>query len=164
MAPLRSAQGELRGAHIGAPGIDVVAGHALLRWPPTTGYTVADPRPCAELPRAWVEALSDVDEPELEALPERMQASRARRYAEAALDAETNEIASTGVMRNCALVRAAFRLGQLCPPLSPSEVEARLLAASDANGEIGDHGKRSVLGTIRRGLKAGAKTPRSVSA
>lgn len=158
---LRAAQRLIRGLGEGAPGLDVVAGRAVLRWPPTSGYAVAVDAPVAPLPTAWIAALSEPPEP---ARPDPIVIGegRERRYALAALEAEACELAQRAELRNCALTRAAFRLGQLCPPLAASEIEGVLLLALEANGALREHGRRACLGTIARGLRAGMKSPRTI--
>ncbi len=160
---IRSAQGKLRGASKAAPGIDIVAGRAVLRWPPMPGYTLLHDRPVETLPAAWIVALSDPPPPIVAPMPRRMQREDGGRgYALKALELEACELAELGAGRNCALARAAFKLGQLCPPLYTSEIEASLVQACEVNGSWREHGQRPCIATIARGLRSGMDCPRVI--
>lgn len=162
---VRSAQGTLRGAQRPAPGVDVVAGRALIRWAPgTRGYNVARAMAPVALPIEWQRALIDPPESERPARREPpAEDNRARRYALAALEREGLELERTGAMRNCALARAAGVLGQL-HALSSEEITAVLLAACEANGALKEHGRRACQQTIARGLRWGRAHPRGEAA
>lgn len=157
---IRSAQGELRGLGLPAPGLDVVAGHALLRWPPTPGYSLLLDVPIAELPVRWLAALSDPPAAPREATTTFVGDERARRYATVVLVRESAKIAALTRGRNCELTRAAFRLGQLMPAITTEEIEERLLEACEENGALKEHSERACVGTIRRAVSAGAQAPR----
>lgn len=86
------------------------------------------------------------------------------RYGQAALDGEVAAVfAAPAGTRNDTLNRAAFRLGQLTiyDLLTEADVENALLTAAEANGLLADDGLRGVLATIRSGLRAGQRSPRT---
>lgn len=155
-APVRSAQRELRGAGIEAPGVDIVAGHAMLRWPPTLGYTIARNIPSARLPTQWVAALRDRVAPAEPAVPSEPPHEA---YARVALERVTAALSQLGGDRNVSLNAAAYRLGRMCPPLDKGDVVAALVGACELNGSWKEHGSRSCLGSIKRGLRAGERRP-----
>jgi hypothetical protein len=169
-ATLRSAHCLIRGEGIAAPGLDIIAGRAVLRWPPTPGYTIERTGAghtmdgaggAALLPERWIRALSDP--PTLPVSRVVLTAEdRGRRYVLAALERESVAIAAVSAGRNTALTRSAFRLGQLCPSLRLDEIEASLMLASKANGSIRDHGARVCLSTIRRQVMKGSQIPRFI--
>lgn len=158
---VRSAQGELRGAKMAAPGIDIVSGNSVLRWPPTPGYTLAtsEYEPIAPLPDAWIGAMVDPPAQELSSTVRVTADERGLRYAIVALERCALELSATSSMRNPALSRIAFRLGRLCPPLREEWIESDLLLACKENGSLKDHGVRSCIGTIRRSMRAGQAKP-----
>jgi hypothetical protein len=81
-------------------------------------------------------------------------------WAETALQHEVDEVARTAKGgRNHALVRAAFKLGQICGAghLSFGVAADELYSVAKSWGE----GEKKSRGTITRGLKAGALHPRS---
>ena len=160
---VRSAQGTLRGAGLSAPGVDIVAARAVIRWVPgTPGYALARDLPVADLPERWASALADPPEDranDARALP--TEDGPARRYALAALRAEGIELAETAALRNCRLTRAAASLGQLMPALSESEIYDVLLVASEQNGSLKEHGRRACEKTIARGIRWGRAHTRS---
>lgn len=84
------------------------------------------------------------------------------KWARAAFDAELLTLRSTSNNRNEALNKAAFSLGSIVAGgyLAESEVEQAL---ADAGRDIGLE-EREIAGTIRSGLRSGAKTPRHPSA
>jgi hypothetical protein len=92
-------------------------------------------------------------------------AGRVKAYAVVALNAECRILSAmapnTG--RNNQLNISAFSLGQLIGggELERALVEHRLLEASMANGLAADDGMQSVLATIRSGIGAGLKLPRT---
>lgn len=159
-ANLRSAQGRLRGAYLSAPGIDVVTGRAVLRWPPTHGYTLIDDTPVAQLPAAWVDAMRDPPEQPCEPMhvtsPEQLE-----RYADRALELECAEVASKRELRNVALCRAAYKLGTLGRYLSATRVQTALMQACEMNGSARED-RRKCLDTIRRCYRSGLKRPRDI--
>lgn len=172
--PLRSSQGVLRRDGISAPGLDIVTGRAVLRWPPTPGYTIKRKghRPegtmdggggCERLPDAWVAAINEPPAPPAKPIYVETQAD-GRAYAMAAMMGEVRELAALGAGRNCALTKSAYVLGQLCPPLGENEIEAFLLECCEHNGSLKEHGRRSCVATIARGVRAGQKNPRHVKA
>lgn len=168
---LRSAQGVIRRTGASARGVDIVTGRSVLRWPPTPGYTIKRPGEgvsmdgggfCAPLPPAWIEALSDPPpEPPKPVYVE--SESDGRVYALAALAGEVKELAALAAGRNCALTKSAYVLGQLSPPLQPSEIEQMLLGACEINGSLKEHGLRACTATILRGVRAGQSNPRRVT-
>jgi hypothetical protein len=82
-------------------------------------------------------------------------------WAETAMRQEVDEVARTGKGgRNHALVRAAFKLGQICGAGHLSFGVAADALYSVARGWEGESERKS-RGTIERGLKAGASHPRS---
>lgn len=86
-------------------------------------------------------------------------------YALAALEAEADNVAGAGKgERNHALNRAAFSLGQLVAAgvLDEAGVIADLRSSAVANGLVADDGERSVMKTIRSGLKGGMREPRQL--
>lgn len=172
--PLRSSQGFLRHGDIAAPGVDIVAGRAVLRWPPTPGYTILHPGQhpdrimdgggeCAPLPDAWVRALGEPPPPPPKPVLVETR-SDGRVYAVAAMVSETRELAKLAAGRNCALTKSAYCLGQLSPPLSPDEIESFLLEACEFNGSLKEHGQRACVQTIARGIRAGQRNPRHIEA
>ena len=87
-------------------------------------------------------------------------------YGAAALDREIEALAATGPgARNCALNRAAFLLFQLVAggELDRDRVTERLIDACHRNGLVEDDGWRTVLATMRSGMRAGLQRPRSRS-
>lgn len=160
-AGLRSAHCLIRARGLGAPGVDIITGRSILRWPPTSGYTIVVDGGCAPLPRVWIEALGEAPQEERQAHVH-VGESRERRYVLSALEREALELADLAAGRNVALTAAAFRLGRLCPTLHESEIETCLMLACESNGSLREHGQRSCLGTIRRQLRAGAKQPRAI--
>lgn len=153
-AAIRSSHNMMRYDGIEAPGVDVVAGHAMLRWPPTLGYAIARALPSARLPEPWIYAMGDRpvrverggDEPQI-------------RYARVALERVTTDLAAMAETRNVGLNKAAYRLGRMCPPLDTGDVVAALVAACEMNGSWSEHGSRACLGSMKRGLAAGARRP-----
>lgn len=116
--------------------------------------------PVAELPAQWALALADpIVEPRPRA-PAPVGDERARRYAVVVLEREVAALAARTTGRNCALTRVAFRLGQFVSMLTVEEIEEQLVAACEMNGALKEHGLRACVGTIRRGVSAGAKSPR----
>jgi hypothetical protein len=88
-----------------------------------------------------------------------------RPYAEAALRAETNAVAScTDGNRNNLLNTSAFNLGTLvgAGELSEGEVIGALFDAAVACGLVADDGQRAVMATINSGLSEGIKHPRDI--
>jgi hypothetical protein len=88
-----------------------------------------------------------------------------RRYAEAAMRGEADDLAHTLTgARNIELNNAALKLGTLvaAKALTESEVIGVLLDASKANGLVADHGERAALATINSGLRKGLETPRVI--
>lgn len=152
-ARLRSAQGVIRRREQPAPGIDIVTGHAVLRWPPTPGYVPANDAPIADLPQAWVDALGEAPRRPVEIEGD---STSSRPYALGALRGEANALAEVAVRRNCALARSAFRLGRFIPTITIAEIEDVLLEACRINGSHREHGERVCVATIRRCAKAGA--------
>lgn len=169
---IRSAQGVLRRDGISAPGLDIVAGRAVLRWPPTPGYaikragegfTMDGGGGCAPLPEAWIHALTDPPPPR--ARPVEVESETdGMMYALAAMRSEASELASLAAGRNCALTKAAYCLGQLSPPLSHEQIESVLMSCCEANGSLKEHGHRACLQTIARGVRAGQRNPRQIRA
>lgn len=157
---VRSAQGSLRGAKRPAPGVDIVAARAVIRWVPgTPGYSMAKDRAVAELPERWVDALRDPPPESFERTPPPTGDTPARRYALAALEREALDVAQTGAMRNCRLTKAAGSLGQL-EELAEVEVIQALMLACEENGSLREHGQRACQKTIERGLRWGRAHPR----
>ena len=165
------ADGHHVGSSIGrvAPGIDV-RGHGgyavappsrhangtLYRWKTTPAVT--------RLPSWLAELLSTPAEPAARPLPATVVGEsneRARRYLQAAADAELLEVAGAPVgTRNATLNRAAFRLGQLVGAglgHRPQLANALLGAALSAG-----LGEREARATIDSGLLAGERNPRSL--
>jgi hypothetical protein len=86
------------------------------------------------------------------------------RYGAAALDREIAELAGAAPgTRNAALNRTAFKLFQLVAggELDRGQVIERLIDACHRNGLVNDDGWRTVMATIRSGMGAGLKFPRS---
>lgn len=85
--------------------------------------------------------------------------AKATGYANAALQLEVKAVleAPEG-KRNDTLNAAAFSLGQLCPPLSQSVIEAELFDAAMQVG-LGEIESRA---TIHSGLRAGIASPRTI--
>jgi hypothetical protein len=158
---VRGSQNHLRGAGIDAPAVDIVAGRALIRWAPgTPGYRVAREGPIAELPKEWVDALRDPPEQPRSRREVPDEDTRARRYAIAALEREAIELAEIGALRNCSLFKAAASLGSILV-LSEDEILNALMIASEQNGALKEHGRRSCEKTIARGVRAGRAKPRT---
>lgn len=160
-ARLQSAHQVIRHRELAAPGIDIVTGHACLRWPPTPGYTAANDRQIADLPDAWVRALGEapVRRPSIHGTAE-----HSRSYALGALRGEANALAETSAQRNPALSRSAFRLGSLIPAITSAEIEDVLMEACRQNDSAREHGEAACRSTIRRCTKAGALHPRPARA
>ena len=94
-----------------------------------------------------------------------IRANGASAYAETALRNERERVASAARgTRNNTLNRAAFSLGQLVGGgvLSRDCVESELLEAADVSGLLADDGEVAVRATIRSGLEAGERDPRSM--
>lgn len=166
---LRSAVGHFRGLGELAPkkgephprpGVDVVAGRAVLRWPPTRGYRLELDEPIVHLPAAWLAALRDPPERTIARPRLVLEESRERRYALRVLELEAVAIAELAAGRNVALTRAAFNCGRLCPPLDHREIEWAMRRACEINGALREHGERRCIATIRRAITSGAKHPR----
>ena len=85
-------------------------------------------------------------------------------YASAALDAECTILASTAHGRNNQTNRSGFACGQFIPAglLDRSEVEHRLLSAAESSGIVRKDGRAAVLASLRSGINAGIKEPRSI--
>lgn len=156
---IRSAQGEVRGAGFRAPGLDIVAGNAVMRWIGTPGYELQADSEIAMLPDGWCSALVDPPQQHAEERPIEPGEKRDRKYAVAALRNEGVELARISAQRNVALAKSAFKLGRLSPPLRYDEIEAVLLAACEVNGSLREHGMRSCRGTILRCATAGQQRP-----
>jgi hypothetical protein len=119
-------------------------------------------------PPAWLAGLLTASAPELEraALPRTVVTGadeRARRYLQAAADAELVEVARAPVgTRNSALNRAAFRLGQLTGAgLGDREQLANALLGTALTAGLGE---REASATIASGLRAGERNPRPLTA
>lgn len=163
-AAIRSSQGVIRGRDLSAPGIDIVSDRAVLRWPPTAGYTLETDAEVALLPTTWIAAL--IDPPAIISphytLP--TDTDQRRKYAITALANEAAELASLGDGRRVALNTAAFKLGQLSPPLLVGEITDALVSACHINGSLRMHGQRFCEQTVLRSIRAGMKQPRRVAA
>ncbi len=155
----RSSQGWLRGG-LPCPGVDIVAGNAILRWPPTGGYRRVDgPSIAAELPQKWAQAMT---EQQKEELPIQWQSERGlHAYVRRVLAIREEELSSLSSGRSVALNAVAYSLGRWSPPLRTGAIEEALVRASKANGAYSEHGARACLSTIRRGIAAGAKRPKA---
>jgi hypothetical protein len=98
-------------------------------------------------------------------VPAREPGNREVAYASRAIEEEARNLAGMGKDsgRNNALNTAAFNLGQLVAGglLDAGEVRAALVAACEQNGLVREDGMRSVLASIRSGLSAGARKPRT---
>lgn len=98
-------------------------------------------------------------------VPAREPGNREAAYASRAIEEEARNLAGMGKDsgRNNALNTAAFNLGQLVAGglLDAGEVRAALVAACEQNGLVKEDGMRSVLASIRSGLSAGARKPRT---
>jgi hypothetical protein len=158
---LRPSQGNLRGG-IACPGVDIITGNGMMRWPPTPGYVLASS--CVEpavLPEAWVDAMLDPPAPP-RATQHMGTTEHLHRYVAKALEREAADVATLGGGRNCGLAAAAFKLGTLIPHVSLEQIETVLLASCEANGSLVDHGRLSCLSTIRRCATRGSKEPRKL--
>ncbi len=153
----QSAHQLLRNLSLAAPGIDIVTGHACLRWPPTPGYSAANDREIANLPEAWEHAIATPPPPPPSAYG---TSDHSRSYALGALRGEANGLADVSAQRNPSLARSAFRLGQLIPAITIAEIEDVLLEACRANDSAKAHGEAACRSTIRRCAKAGSQHPR----
>jgi hypothetical protein len=98
-------------------------------------------------------------------VPTREPGNREAAYASRAIEEEARTLAGMGKDsgRNNALNTAAFNLGQLVAGglLDAGEVREALVAACHQNGLVKEDGMRSVLASIRSGLSAGARKPRT---
>jgi hypothetical protein len=154
-----------------APGIDVRGNGGYIVAPPSLHssgqrYRWINSDDVAPLPR-WLARLLTADEsPALERapLPPIVAAGvgeRARRYVQAALDAELAAVTTAPVgARNATLNRAAFRLGQLAGAgLTAREVLADALLHAARSAGLGDTEAKP---TIASGLGAGERHPRQL--
>lgn len=159
---VRSSQGTLRGAELGAPGVDVVTGRAVLRWPPTGGYALeGDLMGCVPLPASWLDAMTERERPP--APPKQFtDHERIAHYVSRAIQLEADELAGVQATRNCALAKSAYKLGSLADHVSEETIEEALLGACEANGSLREHGRRMCTNTIRRCIASGAKHPRNL--
>lgn len=127
--------------------------------PNGTVYEWVNPQAAiAELP-AWLAELTAKPEPKPATAPAPRGTGATGRYGRAALDGEAANVRSTPEGgRNQALVRSAFRCGQLTAAghLDRGEVEAELRAAALDAGL----GERETDRTIRSGFEAGMLEPR----
>lgn len=157
---LRSSQGFIRGAELSAPGVDIVTGRAVLRWPPTPGYGLeGEKQDCVELSGSWVKALTDP--PRAPEEPKYFDDStHIARYVSRALERESADLAGVQAVRNCACFASAFKMGTLAEHLSFERVVTALMQACEANGSAREHGHRACISTITRGFRSGTKEPR----
>ncbi|MDA0167170.1 bifunctional DNA primase/polymerase [Solirubrobacter ginsenosidimutans] len=155
-----------------APGIDVRGHGGYIVAPPSwhadqVNYRWATAHEIGPLPSWLAELLSASADPmDREPLPGAVVdvgSERARRYLEAAVDAELLEVARAKPgTRNATLNRAAFRLGQLTGAGLGDRLQlaSALLGAAVSAGL----GEREARATIASGLSAGERTPRTISA
>ncbi len=125
----------------------------------------------ADLPAAWLARLGErptgggVRAPRHgKHAPPGDPSPRREAWARAALERETEAVSrAVKGTRNDTLNRAAFNLGQLVAGrlLNRNEVEDALLGAAHACGLVADDGEAPVRATIRSGLQAGARDPRT---
>ncbi|HLH70553.1 MAG TPA: bifunctional DNA primase/polymerase [Candidatus Dormibacteraeota bacterium] len=147
------------------PGLDVRAEGSTIVAPPSlhaSGRRYRWLRPALEPPPApaWLLELA-APPPPLPAPPPVLAGPRAGRYVEAAIRGEAEAVARAPVgTRNQRLNLAAFRLGRLVAAGLADEVAVReaLLAAADAAGLP----RRESLATVRSGLGAGMRAPRTL--
>lgn len=122
-------------------------------------YRIVSAEAPAELPTATLAVLCPP--PTAPALPQ----TRGAGYARTALLREVARVRSAGPgMRNDALNRAAFSLGQLIAggALDRAEVESELVAAAKLVGD-GENGEdKKIASTLQSGLTAGMRHPRRV--
>ena len=156
------------------PGIDLRTEGGYVVAPPSVhpngnAYSWADGLSPAEVEiaptPAWLLELlaPKCSAPDAQPVPEQV-ATENTRYGLAALQAEADATASTAPGgRNARLNRAAFSLGQLVAggELVDADVRAVLIEAARSCGLVDDDGERAVLATIRSGLTAGKREPRS---
>jgi len=140
-------------------GYVVAAGSAVAGRP----YTVVAPGDPAPLPAWLAQLLRPAPPPPRRPVVVDLGTGRRAAYIKAALDRETTRVAwSVPGERNQTLYTAAIALGQL--------VAGGALAEDTATAALADAADRAGLGpvetarTIRSGLRAGAKRPRSVAA
>jgi hypothetical protein len=151
------------GGYVVAPG-SIVAGHT---------YAVIDPAGPVPLPRWLAAQLAEPITPRPASQPglpaPAWAAADPAGYARAALDCEIRRVASAPAgRRNDTLNRAAFNLGQLSAAglLRGSVICAALTGAARRAGLDHDPGcgPRGIDRTIRSGLTAGARKPRTRAA
>jgi hypothetical protein len=155
-------------------GIDVRGDGGMVIAPPSVNpsgrrYQWLERNPIADMPTAWIELTRDKLRP-APSISQRAIAGIRRpfngpnRYGMAALEREIEALANTAPgFRNAALNRASFSLHQLVEggELDGGLVRHRLIEAATANGLVADDGPRSVLETIKSGMRAGLQCPRS---
>jgi hypothetical protein len=161
------------GSSIGrvAAGVDVRGRGGYIVAPPTRhargiDYRWASAATIARLPGWPAEPMSPsadlVDRKALPSFVACVGSERARRYLQAAADAELLEVALAGTgTRNATLNRAAFRLGQLAGAgLGDRDELANALLGAALSAGLG---QREARATINSGLLAGERHPRRLS-
>lgn len=168
MATIRNSAGRLAGED--APGLDVRAegGYVLVAPSVIDGrtYTWRERRPVAEMPEAWIVALTPATRPTVTAPAwtpaDTREQDSARRWCVAALQREARELSSAPRgTRNDRLWRAAAALGGLLHlgGIDGSDVRTALTWACSS---WGDRDERKDAETLDRALAWGAANPRSV--
>jgi hypothetical protein len=160
-----------------APGVDVRGDGGMVLAPPSLkpsvgAYRWVNSLPVAAAPQWLLGLILKQPEPDQPSISERanvtirkLHAGTDNSYAEAALRGECEAVASsTKGNRNDTLNRAAFSLGTLVGAGALAEDDAInvMLNAATACGLVRDDGKGSCMATIRSGLNAGVKQPRTI--
>ncbi len=118
--------------------------------------------PIAPLPVAWLHLIQQTSQARAPAPTRALPAGPTSRYGAVALAAEAAKVAATPVGgRNNALVRGAFKTGQL---VGAGHVdEATAFAALDSAGALAGLDKEERHATLQSGLKAGKRYPRAIA-
>lgn len=130
-------------------------------------YTVIDDSPIADAPDWLLELVLPKPAKATSTTPYAGAPQTNDAYVDSAVDQELRQLAGTGQGgRGYALNASAFNLGQFVASgaLAQADAEAGLYAAAVSNGLLATDGEREVWAKIRRGIAAGARSPRQIPA